>query len=162
MAWTLGIIGLFVGAGLGGALAWLWAERRGRARSIEIETQLAVAQQRCADLSGQFNTANAAMETLRAQAATADRSAAALSAQLEAARANLAEQKKLLDDAQAQLREAFASVSAEALAKNNEAFLHLAKERFNALSAEAAGSLEQRKAQIEGLLKPLQELLNGY
>jgi DNA recombination protein RmuC len=162
MAWTLGIVGLFVGSAIGGALAWLWADRRCRARNVETQTQLAVAQQRCADLSSQFNTASAAMETLRAQAAMADRNAAALSAQLEAARANLAEQKKLLDDAQSQLREAFASVSAEALARNNEAFLHLAKERFAALSAEAAGSLEQRKAQIEGLLKPLQELLNGY
>ena len=72
------------------------------------------------------------------------------------------EQKRLLDDAQLKLRDAFATVSAEALAKNNEAFLQLARERFTTLSTEAAGSLEQRKAQIEGLLKPMQELLNTY
>jgi len=51
---------------------------------------------------------------------------------------------------------------AEALAKNNEAFLTLARERFAALSAEAAGTLDQRKAQIETMLAPMQELLNLY
>ena len=93
---------------------------------------------------------------------SAEKQQATLAAQLQSAQANLAEQKKLLDDAQAQLTQAFASVSSEALAKNTEAFLHLAKEKFAALSAEAAGSLEQRKAQIEGLLKPMQEILNTY
>ena len=86
----------------------------------------------------------------------------ATSSSLAAAQQNLAEQRQLLDQAHAELRQAFASVSAEALAKNNEAFLALAKERFTTLSTEAAGSLEQRKAQIEGLLKPMQELLGAY
>jgi DNA recombination protein RmuC len=92
----------------------------------------------------------------------ADRAAAAVRARLAAAQENLLEQRALLEDAHTQLRQAFASVSAEALAKNNEAFLHLAKERFATLSAEASGSLDQRKAQIEGLLKPMQELLAAY
>lgn len=86
----------------------------------------------------------------------------ATSSTLAAAQENLAEQRQLLDQAHGELRQAFASVSAEALAKNNEAFLALAKERFSTLSAEADGSLEQRKAQIEGLLKPMQELLSTY
>lgn len=85
--------------------------------------------------------------------------------QLEEARRNLAlaeEKIRIQDVAEAKLREAFASLSAEALARNNEAFLSLAREKFAALSAEAAGSLEKRKEQIEGLLKPLQEMLNQY
>src|SRR5947208_10052886 len=81
----------------------------------------------------------------------ADRRAAALSAQLAAAQQNLVEQRQLLDHSRNELAQAFASVSAEALAKNNEAFLHLAKERFNTLASEADGSLNERKAQIEGL-----------
>src|SRR5207245_7526834 len=85
----------------------------------------------------------------------ADRAGAALRARLAAAQDGLLEQRRLLDDAQAQLRQAFAAVSAEALAKNNEAFLQLARERFATISAEASGSLDQRKAQIEGLLKPM-------
>jgi DNA recombination protein RmuC len=40
--------------------------------------------------------------------------------------------------------------------------LTLARERFSALSAEAAGTLDQRKAQIETMLAPMQELMNVY
>jgi DNA recombination protein RmuC len=68
----------------------------------------------------------------------------------------------LLDDASAKLRESFAAVSVDALAKNNQAFLDLAKERFATLSQEASGSLDQRKAEIDGMLKPMQELLGQY
>ena len=85
-----------------------------------------------------------------------------MSARLAAAQENVAEQRQLLDRAHEQLRQSFASVSAEALAKNNEAFLSLARERFATLSAEATGTLEERKAQIEGLLKPMQQLLGTY
>src|SRR5205814_626559 len=92
----------------------------------------------------------------------AERRCAALTVQLSAAEQNLAAQRRLLDEAHGQLKQAFASVSAEALAKNNEAFLALAKERFTTLATEAAGTLEQRKAQIETLLKPMEELLNTY
>jgi DNA recombination protein RmuC len=87
---------------------------------------------------------------------------ATLGAQLRSAEEKCEEQRQLLADAQEKLRDAFSSLSAEALAKNNEAFLQLAKEKFASLSVEAAGSLEQRKAQIEGMLKPLHELLGVY
>ncbi|MEA2709838.1 MAG: recombination protein RmuC [Phycisphaerales bacterium] len=86
----------------------------------------------------------------------------AMSARLAGAQENVAEQRQLLERAHEQLRQSFASVSAEALAKNNEAFLSLARERFATLSAEATGTLEERKAQIEGLLKPMQQLLGTY
>src|SRR5437016_7112095 len=93
---------------------------------------------------------------------SAERKCAALTAQLAAAQQNIAEQRRLLEDAQQQLKQAFATVSADALAKNNEAFLALAKEKFATLSTEAAGNLDERKAQIETLLKPMQELLGTY
>ncbi len=119
---------------LGTLLGYLLSERR--AKSLELQ--------------------------LRQQLADAEHNSLTSSAQLEAAKQGLIDQRRLLDDANQQLRSAFASVSVEALAKNNEAFLLLARERFATISAEAAGSLEQRKTQIEGLLKPMQELLNQY
>jgi DNA recombination protein RmuC len=92
----------------------------------------------------------------------ADRRNARLAAELEACERNVAEQRQLLTDAEARLRDTFSALSADALQKNNDAFLQLANEKFASLSAEAAGSLEQRKAQIEGLLKPMQEILKTY
>jgi DNA recombination protein RmuC len=91
-----------------------------------------------------------------------DRRNARLAAELEACERNVAEQRQLLADAESRLRDTFSALSADALQKNNDAFLQLANEKFASLSAEAAGSLEQRKAQIEGLLKPMQEILRTY
>jgi DNA recombination protein RmuC len=146
----------------GAAMAWLLAERRCRGRDAQVASALAAAEQRCSDLSQRLSESSNQTETLRQKLSDGDKAAAALSERLAAAQQNLAEQRKMLDDAHAQLRQSFAAVSAEALAKNNEAFLQLAKERFTTLATEAAGSLEQRKAAIEGLLKPMQELLGTY
>jgi DNA recombination protein RmuC len=158
MEYVLALAALLVGAVVG----YLLAERRGRSGVGELRATVAAAEQRCAGLASQLDNQSSEMTDLRAQLSRTERDAAALSAQLDAARQNLLEQRKLLDDANEQLKQSFASVSAEALAKNNEAFLHLAKERFATLATEAAGSLEQRKAQIEGLLKPMQQMLDQY
>src|SRR5262245_50903485 len=77
-------------------------------------------------------------------------------------RAVLAERIRQLHEGAQNFQQAFATVSSAALRQNNEAFLQLAQEKFAALSAEASGSLEQRKAQIEGMLKPMQEVLKLY
>lgn len=162
MAWTLGIIGLLFGAILGAVIAFLLAERRSRAQAASLQTSAACAQQRSADLESQLAAEKTNADQLRLQLAQSQQSQAALDAKLQACEQNLAEQRRLLDEAQTKLREAFASLSADALARNNEAFLNLAKEKFTTLAIQAAGSLEQRKAQIEGLLKPMHEILAQY
>jgi len=156
------ILGILIGGAIGAAIAYLLAERKFRNHNTDVDTALGVAKQRCADLTNQLAAERTQEDGLREQCAEAERKCATLSAQLSSVQQNLAEQRKLLDEAHQELRQAFASVSAEALAKNNEAFLQLAKEKFATLSTEAAGSLEQRKAQIEGMLKPMQELLGQY
>lgn len=153
-----GLIGLAVGA----VLSFFLCDRRSQARCADLETQLALAEQRGGDFGAQLLRERAQCDALRNQLSTTQRETTELSAQLRATHQNLIEQRELLRDAQAKLRDAFASVSAEALARNNEAFLHLARERFAALSAEATGSLDQRKSQIETLLAPMQELLAQY
>ena len=162
MTAAIAAITFAIGLGIGAELVYLFCDRRSQARRAELERALAVAEQRTGGVSDQLTGEQAQTAALRAQLSAAQRDAATLQAELRASEQNLAEQRRLLEEAQAKLREAFAAVSAEALAKNNEAFLHLARERFAVLSAEAAGSLEQRKAQIETLLAPMQEVLAQY
>lgn len=158
----LEVVIAIVALAVGWLVGYLLAERSGRRQSGAAEAAATAAGERCADLAARLDREAQQTETLRQLVSSAEKDAATLSAQLKSAQDNIAEQKQLLDDAHNQLRTAFASVSAEALAKNNEAFLTLAKERFAQLSTEAAGSLDQRKAQIEGLLKPMQEMLGQY
>lgn len=158
MEYLFAILGVIAG----GVIGYLFAERRCRSQYGAAEAAAAAAEQRCSDLSARLEKEAQQTESLRQLVSAAQTDAATLAAQLQGAQDNIAEQKKLLDDAHARLSQAFASVSAEALAKNNEAFLALAQQRFAQLSTEAAGSLAQRKAQIEGLLKPMQEMLAQY
>lgn len=151
MIYAIGFAALIVGMAIGVLIA---------SRTSKIA--LAVAEQRLTDLSPQLAAEKTQTQSLRDSLAQSEQNLAALRAQFASAQQNLLEQKNLLQTAQEQLRHAFASASAEALARNNEAFLQLAKERFATISAEAAGSLDQRKEQIDAMLKPLGELMNQY
>jgi DNA recombination protein RmuC len=151
MIYAIGFAALVFGIAIGALLV-----------SRKSKIALAVAEQRLADLAPQLLAEKTQTQSLRDSLAQSEQNLATLRAQFAGAQQNLLEQKNLLQTAQEQLRHAFASASAEALARNNEAFLQLAKERFATISAEAAGSLDQRKEQIDAMLKPLGELMNQY
>lgn len=168
------------GAAVGGALAYLWTDRRCKALLSALQTEQALAQQRAAGLADELAAQRRAAEERAAeltmqierertqaqrfqqQLAEAQADLSASRAQLSASQENSAAQKKLLDEAHAKLTQAFAAVSLDTLEKNNKAFIEMAESRFRTLSAEASGSLEQRKAQIATLIKPLEEMLGIY
>jgi DNA recombination protein RmuC len=217
-----GVAGAGVGAAVGAVVAWLIAERRGRAALAAAETARAVTEQRAAGLEAELarqagERANliqqhaaslqqreATIEELRQRAGTAEKAQAAAAAALQAgqqaleekrqlltnteaelerlraeaiaaknqhtaasealkaSQENIAEQRKLIDDANQRLSAAFAEVSRGALERAGATFFEMAKAKFETLSAEAGGDLEQRKEQIATLLKPMQEILAGY
>jgi DNA recombination protein RmuC len=162
MTQLLIIFACLICAAVGALAGYLLAERRSRAAASQSQTSLALAQQRQQDVSAQLAAEQAAAAELGVRLSTSEKTTATVTAQLASSQENLAQQRALLDQARQQLRDAFASLSAEALAKNNHAFLQLARETFATVSAEATGSLDQRKAQIEALLTPMRELLNQY
>lgn len=84
---------------------------------------------------------------------------ARMRAQLDSDRALHAERLKAYTDAEARFREAFASLSAQALNKNNETFLHLAETRLKQARTEAAVDIDARKKAIDDLLAPMAKTL---
>lgn len=174
------MIGAAAGAALGGAVAYLLAERRSRAKVGELQLAAALSEQkatgyvaeiekqksehvaRLAEVQGLIEEEKRAAELLRGQLLVAEKNYATTSAQLKASQDNISEQKRLLDEANKKLTESFAVVSQDALAKNTAAFLDMAKAKFETLSKEASGDLDKRKEQIATLLKPLEETLGNY
>lgn len=69
------------------------------------------------------------------------------------------EQKALLQTAEERLKDAFQALSGEALSKNNENFLSLAKTSLSRQQEEGKGELEKRQQAIENLVKPIEERL---
>jgi len=84
---------------------------------------------------------------------------AALDAELQAERRGGAEKLALVEQAQSRLREAFASLSAEALRQNNQSFLELARGSLGQFQERATGDLDKRQQAISELVKPLKESL---
>jgi DNA recombination protein RmuC len=82
-----------------------------------------------------------------------------LRSELERDRALHAERLKTYQDAEGRFREAFEALSAQALSRNNEAFLHLAESRLGQTRAETTADIDARKKAIEDLLSPMAETL---
>ena len=71
---------------------------------------------------------------------------------LGALQTRLAEQQKFLDDAQKNLKDAFGALSAQALQRNNESFVELAKTKLE-------NELDKKHQAIDLVVKPLAESL---
>jgi DNA recombination protein RmuC len=75
-------------------------------------------------------------------------------------RAVHAERLTAYEDAEGRFREAFQSLSAEALKTNNESFLQLAEERLRTARNETTAEVDARKKAIEDLLAPMKTTLD--
>jgi len=88
----------------------------------------------------------------------AERAAAA--ARLTAERTLADEKLSLLRDAESKLREAFASLSAEALRTNSQSFLELAKVSLAEYQRDAVTQLQVRQQAVADMVKPLRDSLD--
>ncbi len=72
------------------------------------------------------------------------------------------EQKKFIEDINTSLRESFGLISSEALKRNNDSFIALAKTTLEKYINESRGDLEKRQQAIDSMLKPINESLNKF
>src|SRR5262249_27690410 len=150
-----------VGAGLlvGLLLGWVVARARaaraladGAATAREIETRSAERAQRIAQLEADLDAARQQIMRLR-------EAQASLSAQIAAERAAAADKLALLEAGERKLREAFEALSAEALRRNSQSFLELAKASMGEFQRGASGELESRQKAISDLVQPIRDSL---
>lgn len=84
----------------------------------------------------------------------------ALESRLQFEQAATAEKAALLQQAEREFTDTFRALSAEALQRNNQAFLELARQNLAAFQVQAKGDLAARQQAVEGLVKPLAETLD--
>jgi DNA recombination protein RmuC len=87
---------------------------------------------------------------------------ATLQSELESERALFAERQATLEAARASFADAFRSLSADALAKNNQSFLELARAALEAQQTAAKGELEKRQQAIGELVAPVKTSLEKF
>lgn len=99
---------------------------------------------------------------LHSELASAKEQLASLSAQREAELKAAAEKLALLEDAKAKLQDSFKALSSEALSKNNESFLNLAKTTLEKYQETAKGDLEKRQEAIHKTVEPVGLALKAF
>lgn len=87
---------------------------------------------------------------------------ARLEAQHEAELKSAEEKLALLEQARAQLKESFQALSSEALSKNNESFLNLAKTTLEKYQEGAQSDLEKRQEAINKTVEPVGLALKAF
>jgi DNA recombination protein RmuC len=172
------IIAALIGAALGALIAWLVVRKNAVAAAglaearlreehaeekLQLSTRLAAIEEKAGripvveeELAGRER----ALEAVRDAKAAADARVAALEMQISEEREQATEKLALFDDAQKKLTDAFHALSAQALQKNNAAFLILAKSALGQFQEKASGDLAAKEQAIAELLKPVRESLS--
>ena len=152
------VIGVLIGLAAGVLVGVVWYLARG-ARAAGAAH---LAEARLADAKLTITEQSVQLQALAETAKSAESARDVARAELELQRRHQAQAKAQAEEDMARLTGAFASLSQEALAKNNEQFLALADTRFGQVRAAAQGDLAQRQQAIEELLSPLSETLTRY
>jgi DNA recombination protein RmuC len=120
-----------------------------------------------AELRARLEERSARAATLEAECGEAQRRIGELAAAKERLAAELEHERRagneklaLLSEAETKLREAFQSLSAEALRQNNQSFLDLARTSLGEFQKSALAELEGRRQAIGELVKPVRESLD--
>lgn len=156
------VIGLVPGALVGWFLGVGRLSRQLQQHTVELSARAERAESLEAELRRQLEQDRLEGVQLRADLATAQQARASAEVRTEEALKHVADQKQLVDQSRQQLLESFQALSNDALTKNNQAFLNLARVSFETLQAKAEGELSQRQQAIDGLVKPLHDSLQRY
>lgn len=131
------IFALIAGIGIGAALAFFLL-RRGH---LQVDKEL---------------------KTLRENYFSTKEALARVESQRDAELKAAAEKLALLEEARASLQDSFKALSSEALSRNNESFLNLAKATLEKYQEGAKGDLEKRQQAINKTIEPVGDALREF
>ena len=152
------VIGVLIGLAAGVLVGVVWYLARGAHAAGAAH----LAEARLADAKLTITEQSVQLQVLAESAKSAESARDVARAELELQRRHQEEATARAEEDMTRLSGAFATLSQEALAKNNEQFLALADTRFGQVRAAAQGDLAQRQQAIEELLNPLSETLTRY
>jgi DNA recombination protein RmuC len=135
---TWGVVGLICGLLIGALVCWLWQRNLTNA----LKERLQSAEERAQKLEQE----NAQLQEKRSE--------------LERELGKLQEQTKWIETAEARLREVFQALATDALQRNADEFIKRARDQLNEVVAQVQGNLSTHRAEIYGLIGPLEKTLN--
>jgi DNA recombination protein RmuC len=152
------LVGVVIGVAVGLAIGVAWH----LARSARVAASTRLAEGRLADALALTARQAAELKSAVDAKAAAETAHAVAVSELDVLRRSEDEVARRAEEDRRRLAGAFAELSAQALAKNNEQFLTLADTRLNEARTAVQGDLTQRQQAIAGLLDPLSDTLARY
>jgi DNA recombination protein RmuC len=168
------LIGVLAGLAAGTGASWLFVASRHRVAAAEaarvaaearavLRAEVAGLRAERAGLLERVDDLSELCDQARERCRSAESDAAAATAALRSERTASAQREELLTRRDAELKQAFQALSADALARNNESFIALAegriKEATAALAARADGDATARARAMSTLLDPVSATL---
>ncbi len=132
-------------------------------RILEECERRAIAEEKCrrlAELDGELKERDQKVATLQHDNAQLAQRVVQCETQLFEERKNAQERLELVKSEQIKLADAFKVLSADALSRNNQSFLELAKATLEKYQEGAKGDLSHRQVAIDNLVKPIKESLD--
>jgi DNA recombination protein RmuC len=167
------ILCIFIGLVLGIAAMWLIMKNHafqvGEKAKSEGEAERATLTERIASRDKQIEDLNVILlgktkelSNLQAETTILNNKVTELNTRIEEERKNAQEKLALLNEAQIKLTDAFKALSAEALSKNNQSFMDLAKTTLDKYQDGAKTDLDARQKAIDALINPVKESLGKF
>jgi DNA recombination protein RmuC len=151
--------GAAAGILLGLLLGWLLARTRAARALAEAAARAGEVEARLDERSGSVARLDSDLHGARQEIVRLREAQAGLTAQVNSERAAAAEKLAMLQSAERSLREAFEALSAEALRRNSQSFLELARASMGEFQKGATGDLETRQKAIADLVEPIRASL---
>jgi DNA recombination protein RmuC len=153
------IAGIAIGVFIGKLMAQSSAQAQYDKRIQDAERHAVSAEAALPELRGQLKDRTAEAAALQQQLVNAISARTAAETALAEERKRLEEQRALLSEAQEKLKDAFHNLAAQALNRNNQSFLDLAKSTLEHFQAEAKNDLHAREKAVENLVEPIKQSL---
>jgi len=128
----------------------------------KAETELREANHSIEDFNSEVEKYKSNIESLQEELTEIKTTNADLSAKYQESLKAIEEQKKFVADTNTALKEAFNSLSSDALKNNNQSFLLLAKTALEKHLTESKTDLDKRQQAIDSMVKPLSESLSKF
>ncbi|NWF76445.1 MAG: DNA recombination protein RmuC [Nitrospirae bacterium] len=155
-----------VGAIIGGIIAWFIASsrlQRDYAEKISvIEKRASSAEARTEELRQQIQQRESEIMQIRNELDAERKVKVESLTRLDEAKKSFEEQKALIELMKTEMADTFNALSSAALKSSSEDFLRLASEHLGKVVTDTKGKLGEHQAAMDGMIKPLHDMLKRY
>lgn len=160
------ILYFIVGAIIGGIIAWFIISSRSQRDYAEkinvIEKRASSAEARTEELRQQIQQRESEIMQIRNELDAERKVKVESLTRLEEAKKSFEEQKALIELMKTEMADTFNALSSAALKSSSEDFLRLASEHLGKVVTDTKGKLSEHQAAMDGMIKPLHDMLKRY